>query len=112
MARVSASRFASALNTLAKPSGRRLRFLRAHYRAPGRALTATRLAEKVGYKDYRGINLWYGRLAAKIGPLVGESGARLSLLVDFVKPRAVTNKEWVLVMRPEFAEGLKRAGWV
>jgi hypothetical protein len=36
----------------------------------------------------------------------------LSLLVDFVRPNAVTNREWVMVMHPQFAEALKRAGWI
>jgi hypothetical protein len=112
MATVSAARFALALKKLTKPGGRQLRFLRAHYKAPGRALTARRLAQAVGYKSYRGINLWYGRLAARIGPMVGNPGAGMLILVEFAPPKSLTNKEWILVMRPEFAQGLRLAGWV
>lgn len=112
MAKVSASGFALALNKVDKPGGRQLQFLRAHYKAPGRALTARRLAQEAGYKSYRGINLWYGRLAAKIGPMVGNSGAGMLLLVEFAPPKSLTNKEWILVMRPEFAQGLRLARWV
>lgn len=108
----STRQFASALRKMTRPGGRQLDFLRAHYRARGRAMTATNLAEAVGYKDYRGINLWYGRLADTIGEVLGQKDPRLSLLVDFVRPRAVTNTEWVLVMRPEFASALKQVGWV
>jgi len=112
MPAVSTAQFLSALKKLAKPGGRQLEFLRVHYKAPGRALTATKLAEAVGYKDYRGVNLWYGRLADKIGEALGQKNPHLYLLVDFVPPRAATNKEWIFVMRPEFADALKSAGWL
>jgi hypothetical protein len=104
--------FVSVLKRMSRPGGRQVQFLRAHYRASGRAMTATTLARAVGYKDYRGINLWYGRLADTIGAELGLKNPRLSLLVDFVRPRDVTNTEWILVMRPEFAAALKQAGWV
>lgn len=112
MAKISAALFASALKQMAKPGGRQMQFLRAHYDAPGKALTAKRLAQNVGYKNYRGINLLYGILAAKIGLLVGQPNSGLLLLVEFASPKSITNKEWILIMRPEFAEGLKRAGWI
>ncbi len=111
---VSASRFASALVEIGQPGGNQLQFIRAHYDAPGRAATATRLAQTAGYKNHGGINLCYGRLAesirARLRPKPSNTG--LSLLVDLVRPSTVTNRHWVLVMRPEFAEGLKRANWV
>jgi hypothetical protein len=108
----SPARFTEALRAVSRPSARELRFLRAHYAAPGRALTATRLAEAAGYVNYGGVNLRYGLLAARIGEEMGNRGARLSFLVDFVRPKEVTNREWVLVMQPHFATALKRAGWV
>jgi hypothetical protein len=43
---------------------------------------------------------------------MGRYDATLSLLVDFIQPRGVTNREWVLVMKPKFAAAPKRAGWV
>jgi hypothetical protein len=89
-----------------------MQFLRAHYKARGRALTAKRLAQKVGYKNYRAINRLYGLLAAKMGPLVGQPNSDIDLLVESAPPKSITNKEWILIMRPEFAAGLKRAGWV
>jgi hypothetical protein len=112
MVKVSAGRFTSALNKLAKPGGKQMQFLRAHYKARGRALTAKRLAQKVGYKNYRAINRLYGLLAAKMGPLVGQPNSDIDLLVESAPPKSITNKEWILIMRPEFAAGLKRAGWV
>ncbi len=75
-------------------------------------MTATGLAHAAGYENYRGVNLHYGRLARSIGEALGMRGAKLSLLTEFVKPNALTNDEWILVMRPEFAEALDEIGWV
>jgi hypothetical protein len=114
MTKVSASQFESALKKVRRPKGKQLDFLRAHYEAPGRAATATALAKEVGYKSYSAINLQYGILASQVGVYVGvpKPKVKVSLLVDLVRPPSVTNQEWILVMRPEFADGLKRAGWV
>ena len=106
------SQFVKALKRLPVPQGRQIDFLRAHSKASGRALTARRLAQAVRYKDYRGVNLHYGLLARRIGEELGVRDARLSLLVDFVEPKTVTNTEWVMVMHPQFAAALKEVGWV
>jgi hypothetical protein len=104
--------FDNALRTIGRPRGRQMDFLREHVNARGRALTARRLADAVGYKDYRGINLQYGLLARKIGNALGRKTVDLTLLVDFVRPKSVTNDEWIMVMHPEFATALKQAHWV
>jgi hypothetical protein len=104
--------FQRALKSLPMPRGRQLAFLPEHVKAPGRALTARCLAKAARYHDYRGINLQYGLLARRIGDILGRKDATLSLLVAFVRPKSVTNTEWVMVMHPQFAEALKRAGWV
>ncbi len=108
--------FASALKRMQKPGRSQLRFLQEHVRAPGRALTATCLAQVAGYRNHGGINLQYGLLAKRIreeiGRTIGPGEDYLSLLVDFVRPRSVTNTEWVMVMHPQFADALKEAGWV
>lgn len=113
---VPTEQLAAALLEIGVPRGNQVRFLRAHSQAPGRASTASALAKIAGYKNFNGINLSYGKLAAKIRACLalpkspGES--ELSLLVEFVPPPSVTNKQWVLVMRTEFAKALKLAGWV
>jgi hypothetical protein len=43
---------------------------------------------------------------------VDERNPDMSLLVELIRPQTVTNQEWILVMRPEFAVGLKKAGWI
>ncbi len=62
--------------------------------------------------NYGGVNLRYGILASRVGEVLRRKDVHLGLLVDFVAPRSVTNREWVLVMHPEFAAALKKAGWV
>jgi len=104
--------FTAALRTLALPGTRERAFLRAHYSAPGRARTASVLAQSAGYLNHSAINLRYGLLAARIGKVLGRRRVNLSLLVDFVRPASVTNKEWVLVMHPQFGSALKQAGWL
>ena len=104
--------FTDVLAKIPMPGGRQLEFLREHANAPGRALTARRLARAVGYQNHGGINLQYGLLAQRIGEALGRRGVHLSLLVDFVRPKAVTNREWVMVMHPQFAEALKQARWI
>jgi hypothetical protein len=75
-------------------------------------LTASRLAKAAGYRSFDGINLQYGLLAKRIGAAMGRSDAGITLLVEGVQPKSVTNREWLLAMRVEFAEALKRVGWI
>ena len=115
MKRVTAQLFADALSGL-ELKGKQKEFLRAHYEAPHRALTVTMMAKEVGYKRYGGINRHYGGLAKKLGDKLGiktrPEDDYLSLLCEFVKPNKLTNSECMLIMRPEFAEGLRLARWV
>jgi len=114
MIQVSAARLASALEEIGQPGDNQRRFLRAHHDAPGHAATATVLAREAGYKNHGGINLCYGKLAESIRAKLGlkRRPTQLSILVNFVPPPTVTNRHWVLVMRPEFADALKRAKWL
>lgn len=106
------SEFVTALRKMRPPNANQRRFLKAHYDAPGRFLTATALSEVTTYKDYRGVNRWYGDMAKLIGAALKLPDANLSLLVDFLRPKEVTNEQWLLVMRPEFAEALSEVGWI
>lgn len=72
------------------------------------------LAKAAGYANYGGVNLQYGILAKRIA---GELGRRppstaVFLLVEFIPPREASNREYILVMRPQFARALKSARWV
>lgn len=107
-----AKQFENALRGMSRPGGRVLPMLMAHHGAPGRALNAERLAEQVGYEGFRAVNLQYGLFASKLGRAMRMPEANLGLVLEFVQPNRVTNKAWILVMKPSFAEGLERAGWV
>jgi hypothetical protein len=102
--------FAQALRGIPVPQGRQLDFLREHAQAHRPKLSARQLAESVGYKDYRGINLQYGRLARRIAEALGKNDAHLGLLVKFDQRHP--GAEWRLEMRSEFARALKQAGWI
>lgn len=112
MEAVSAEDFKAALDVLGKPGGKQMDFLQVHADAPGRAKNAEGLAKAVGYENWRAINLHYGNLALDLGKVLNRSEAGLELLCEFAKPGTLTNKEWILIMRPEFAGGLRLAGWI
>ena len=107
-----ASQFTAALRAIPKPGGKQLQFLTAHYRAPGRATTAAKLARAVKYQSWRAINLRYGLLAQAIADAMRKESTGLGLLMEFAEPKTVTNEHWILVMRPEFANALRHAGWI
>lgn len=108
----SKSAFVKAMRSLKKPGGRQSAFLAAHCEAPAGVMTATKLAKAAGYKSFGGINLRYGLLAQKIGAAMGRRNADITLLVTGVEPKAVTNRDWLLSIRPEFAAALKDVGWI
>ena len=107
-----AAEFTKGLKSLRRPGGRQLDFLRAHCAAPAGVMTATRLAKAAGYRSSDGINLQYGLLAQRIGKALGRRDVDITLLVDGVTPKSVTNEHWLLSIKPQFAAALKRAGWV
>ncbi|SRR6266508_2286010 len=114
--------FESALRELKDPRGRQAQFLGIHARSKGQAMTMKRLAEKVGYRSWRGMNLQYGILARDIGLAAGMSFSNLPdpnimLLVDFVPPvrkssENISNSEYILVMKEPFMKALKAVGWI
>jgi hypothetical protein len=113
--------FETALAIMKKPGGKKIKFLKLHSKAKGRVSTMRRLAEQVGYKSWRGMNLQYGILARDIGLAAGLKEQDLpypdiALLVDFIAPAQkssenISNSEWILVMREPFAKALAAIGW-
>jgi hypothetical protein len=100
------------LQAIGRPDERQLEILRAHYAASGRAATTTELAEQIGFKGSFGISASYGRLVKQIGMLIGEDCPTISLLFEVVGSTTAKSGDRVLVMRAEFADGLKLAGWI
>lgn len=117
---ITESEFEAALKSLRKPRGRQPKFLRAHASAKGRALNMNSLAKAAGYANYRGANLQYGLLAERIGRALKKrrtGTVALNHLVEFVPPKGrspqhISNDEFILIMRPEFAAALAKAGWI
>jgi hypothetical protein len=119
---ISAAQFAEAMSHLKRPGESIRKLLRAHLNSRGRVSTMTLLAEAAGYSSFSPANLHYGGLARRIGKHLAisepsdrvptASDAYLSLIVDFIRPEAVTNAHWLLVMKPEFAEALQASRWI
>lgn len=85
----------------------------AHHKAPDLTITATELADLVGYKSWRGVNLQYGLLGKKLRRYLGyfEQGVELYIIAYFIPPRSVGNKDWLLIMHPEVARAIIDLGW-
>jgi len=119
---ITVTQFVSAMADMKKPSDSLRRMLKAHYNSPGRVSTMSLLAEAARYTSFSPANLHYGGLARRIGKhlaitepdlkLPTESDAYLSLLGDFIPPGKLTNTQWLLVMKPAFAEALVQCGWI
>lgn len=114
---ITAKQLTHALEELSRrgyPSTRVRKFLLAHYETAGRVATMTYLATKAGYKNYRGVNVQYGRLSKAVADELGIQplATHLFLLTEFVEPDQQSNADWQIVMRPEFAKALESAGWL
>mgnify|MGYP001159368901 CR=1 FL=1 len=119
---ISAAQFLEAMSHLRRPGESVRKLLRAHLNSKGRVSTMTLLAEAAGYASFSPANLHYGGLGRRIGKHLAisepsvrvptASDAYLSLIVDFIRPEAVTNAHWLLVMKPEFAEALQASRWI
>ena len=110
-----ASEYRSALLALRDQlSANQLLLLQHHYHAPGQSMTARQLAEAVAYKDYRAVNLQYGKLAGKLcealNVMVKED--KVYVLASFAREPEISAGECQLIMRPELAQALVELGWV
>ncbi len=92
--------------------------LRAHYHAPDRRITMTKLAMAVGYPNYSAANLQYGKLAKKLclamntEPDDSYKDGRpfwLSIIAEAWKNKT---GEFEFQMWPEVAEALERLNLV
>ena len=88
--------------------------LKAHYNAPNHTITATEIAEQVGYTSFRGINSLYGNLAKTIREVMQyhEPGVRLAVFSFFNKPTGSRAEHWQLIMHDNVARALEELGWV
>ncbi len=105
---LNAQQFADALQKLTDQiTDKQWEMLCAHYHAPNRSVTARQLAKEVGFQNYGGVNLQYGRLGALLGSVLGLEKRNSSMLATFIKPEETDNSEWLWVMLPALAEALE-----
>ncbi len=104
--------YEQALRKLKVPGGRQRLFLQAHADAPGRVLTMRRLARAAKYRSHDTVNLRYGILARQIGCALGIRHPSIRTVAALVRPKDVSNSEWILVLHRELALAMKRVGWV
>jgi hypothetical protein len=103
---------------LARAHRRQREMLRAHYRATGRKLTATGLAQAAGCRHYSFANRWYGQMGRE---LYGTAPSRIDrwtvagapvyttmLAADVTLPGAV---ERVWELRRDVARAVELLGW-
>jgi len=86
-----------------------------HHSQPARTVSATTLAEHIGWSDYGAVNMQYGTLAhamcRELGIDLGEQ-VKVGVLVDFVYPHQAANVQFLWVMRERVAIALEELGWV
>lgn len=98
------SDYIGALKQIAPTEGQ-WEMLRIHFAAPDQTLTARHLARAIGFSDWHGANLHYGKFAGKLCKELGISpSTNLSILVEFYK---TPGAEYELRLRPVVVEALK-----
>lgn len=107
IAKLSPSDYVGALKRI-EPTDRQWEMLRIHSAAPDQAITARHLARAVGFSDWHGANLHYGKFAGKLCKELGVfPSTNLSVLVEFFK---IPGTEYELHLRPAVVEALKELG--
>lgn len=85
------------------------------YNAPNHTMTATELADAVGYKNFRGTNLQIGKLGYKLREALDywDEGGQVSYVIAyFIPPGAQGNTDWLFVMHEEVAQAIKEIGGI
>ena len=97
-----------------KVTDKQRRMLTFHHASPGRVVSATTLADEVGYSGYEAANGQYGRLAARLCRELGLNlgSLHVGVLVDFVSTDQAANEHILWVMRERVALALEELGWV
>ena len=87
-----------------------MQMLQAHYQSPDQIITATELANKVGFTNYGAANLRYGILASKLLEFFQirlDEYVKINALVYLNNP----NNEWEWTLRPQVVQALKKLKW-
>ncbi len=88
--------------------------LRAHFNAPNHTATWAQLARIVGYANGNAVNLQYGKLAGRVGQLLGineaPKGFWLYVLAHWAAERDIKSGHTAFVLRRPVIEALTRLG--
>jgi putative restriction endonuclease len=90
-----------------------LQMLRANYYAPNRTLTATMMANAMGYDHFSAANLHYGILGGLVGAKLGWDPLpqyKVNVLVDF-KESDGSDKDLEWMMKPSVAQAIELLRW-
>ena len=103
-----------ALEDKGKITDKQHQMLKVHHAAPGRAVSATTLAEAVGYAGYSSANMQYGKLAHALSRELGVNlpSVQVGLLAQFVYPAQAKNDQFLWLLRERVALALEELGWV
>ena len=84
-----------------------------HCLMPSHITTAQELADFVGYKSYRGVNLQYGKLGMMLVDAIDKDFGNSGVLMLFtcVRPNGATNENWLLVLRTNVVLALEELDW-
>jgi len=98
-----------------------LQMLRAQYTSPNHTITATKIAEAVGYENYNAANLQYGTLGHEIAKVLGymppkrKNGEPMWFWIlssgNDASPETLDG-HYEFIMRPELAAALESMKWV
>ena len=98
-----------------------LQMLRAQYESPNHTITATKIAEKVGYENYNAANMQFGTLGHEIADVLGyvppsrKKGEPMWFWTissgNDASPETIDG-HYEFVMRPELVAALEEMKWV
>lgn len=106
----SSEQFAAALQCV-RISQLQREMIKLHYQAPEHTLTATQMANSLGYPHHSVSNGNYGKLGRLVGKALAwipptDSDLGVAVLCTFTKPE----EHWHWIMRPEVADAIERLG--
>jgi 5-methylcytosine-specific restriction enzyme A len=107
-----ASEYVSAFHSF-QISSHHMQMLLANYYAPNRTLTATMMANAMGYDHYSAANLQYGILGGLVGDKLGWNPLpeyKVNVLVEFGEPDE-SGRDWQWKMKPAVSEAIELLRW-
>ena len=95
-----------------RPNLAQLRMLEIHLGRARHRITAESLARRVGYKNWKAVNLHYGKVGTYLSSVTHyKPGQASSAFAVFYAPRGASRPQWIWDMLPEVAVALKELAW-